>query len=425
MNCERIHPLFSDLLDGQLSGTLLDEVKAHLDGCDACGDEFGSFSLATNELRTLEPRALDEDQVAAVMAAVDAAGPATVLARGERPRKGVASHALMTLIGAAAAILIMLILDREDRPDGPRDDSLATTTTMTPVQETRDIEPPAAALRLVSGSGSWMRDGDLVEFDAAKPFQPRPGDVLRVEHGDGMTLQFGKDGAVVIEARPAEAPAPQIVERVVEKPTIIRRGPLLSIEFDSEPVAQAMDRVGASLDTVRSSLKEVADRPIARAPKTPAEAANVAQPDTADQVVMEAVPLDQPLSHEPEEAFGPVLVLRSGDRLTLQTSGPTYVVIPALIAHLDDEDQGVVDLAREQLESIRSELTTDPTIGERLEEVALAEPRNSAMNRFTDLFRSAEEKAAADAPLGEAETWSLWWEKNAMTVLEADTWGTF
>jgi Putative zinc-finger len=54
-NCAKIRSSFSSYLDSAMSGQQMQAIAQHLDGCDACADEFASLRAMQRSLATLGP----------------------------------------------------------------------------------------------------------------------------------------------------------------------------------------------------------------------------------------------------------------------------------------------------------------------------------------------------------------------------------
>ena len=54
-NCAKIRSSFSSYLDSAMSGQQMQAIAQHLDGCDACADEFTSLRAMQRSLATLGP----------------------------------------------------------------------------------------------------------------------------------------------------------------------------------------------------------------------------------------------------------------------------------------------------------------------------------------------------------------------------------
>ena len=55
LNCAKIRSSFSSYLDSAMSGQQMQAIAQHLDGCDACADEFASLRAMQRSLATLGP----------------------------------------------------------------------------------------------------------------------------------------------------------------------------------------------------------------------------------------------------------------------------------------------------------------------------------------------------------------------------------
>ena len=406
MKCERIHPLFSDLMDQELSGDLAAAARQHRDLCESCRVELDSFIRSTQALRSLTVPQTSGEYVRKIMVAVDGAGPAgdrqTERRQPARIRR-VGAHLVSALIGAAIALLLFRLLGTEPTP-------LLPLSPPAQIVQTRLVEVPAA-VRLVHGRGSLVRSGRTESIDAQATLLFEPGDIYRLTDGADLTLSLGDSGVVRIEAAPALRPEPtepKVVERVIEKTRIVRRGPLFALELDNEAVARAADRVSSSIDSMRNSLRLVGR-------------------NSREQVLAppEAAPLTRPVaSREPTPMAPPVVIHRVAGRLILETSGQPYEVLPALIGFLDDPDPDLVDMVLDRLETIRLELNADPTLFGSLELESPEQADQGAMEQFTSFFSKAQVPAESQS-LNDSQRWNMWWERNAVRILQAETYGTF
>ena len=55
LNCAKIRSSFSSYLDSAMSGQQMQAIAQHLDGCDACADEFAGLRAMQRSLATLGP----------------------------------------------------------------------------------------------------------------------------------------------------------------------------------------------------------------------------------------------------------------------------------------------------------------------------------------------------------------------------------
>ncbi len=460
--CPDIRDRFSDLLEGRLDEGTRAAIDAHLAACDACRAEWSSFSAAVDVLRDHAPAGLRRGEFRQILDAVDdearrVAGNASAAAdprddafrramtgapRTSGRGRSIATHAAALALGVAAAAVVLPGLGFR-APASPRSEIVPPTT-----------GAPAAArevaLALEPGTGLLLRDGRPVDAGSDAPVVPRPGDVLRVAPGAGLSLVLGDAGSVRIEAPPAEVPPPEIVEREVpvERIRYVSRGPLVTI--DGPAFEHAIVRFEGLVRTVGTQVSDLVERaepsprepravdagptpsparradPVVRAPSpdvvevTPAPPAPeptppVARRSTADlPAVASAVVADEPRPR-------PVLVRRIGNRLRIETFGAPYEVIPDLIAHLDSGDPDVAEGARLRLEEIRESLVADPDLAARLADPAAQEGDGGTLAFVKGLFGDEP----PPAPRSETESWQAWWERNAIHILEAGTWGTF
>ncbi|MFG0318658.1 MAG: hypothetical protein ACF8XB_15395, partial [Planctomycetota bacterium JB042] len=347
--------------------------------------------------------------------------------------------ALVLGVAAAAAVLPGLGFRA---PAAPRSE-VAPPTTGAPAAA-REV-----ALALEPGTGTLLRDGRPVAADPDAPVVPRPGDVLRVAPGAGLSLVLGDAGSVRIEAPPAEVPPPEIVEREVpvERIRYVSRGPLVAI--DGPAFEHAIVRFEGLVRTVGTQVSGLVERsapapraavdvePPASGARPAGRAVHAPSPDVVE--VAPAPPAAErstavalaPASTEPSAAAAasfadeprprPVLVRRIGNRLRIETFGAPYEVIPDLIAHLDSGDPDVAEGARLRLEEIRESLVADPDLAARLAEPDAEEGDGGTLAFVKGLFGDEP----PPSPRSETESWQAWWERNAIHILEAGTWGTF
>ncbi len=415
MKCEAILPLFSDILEERLSGSLAQAVRAHLEQCASCRQEYASFAAATETLRALEVGPTPREHVAAVMAAIGEAG------RDERPAgtaraRRAGTHFLAAVLGAAAAVLVMA-----NFPEKQGENVEAPPPTVR-------VAPRPVGLELVSGEGTLLRDGRARPLQPASVIEPRAGDVLTVRQGSGVALVLGDAGRLCIEARTEAPPPPEVVEKVVERVRTERRGPLLdlSLEVDSEAVRQAAHVVSRSIDSLGSSLAgalrergaalavaaQVEPAPAPVLPEVPPEAAAPASVAAASPTPEADVP-------------AAVVVTRAEGRVSLETFGPRYEIVPRLLVLLEDRDPQVVQLALSRLEEVRRELESDAALADRLVAVGPdSEEQGGALDRVERFFTARATRNQEPAAPDGASYWNSWWEKNALLILESETWGT-
>ncbi|MFT5050530.1 MAG: anti-sigma factor RsiW [Chlamydiales bacterium] len=118
----------------------------------------------------------------------------------------------------------------------------------------------------------------------------------------------------------------------------------------------------------------------------------------------------------------PVRVVRSGDRVSLQTRGSTEEVVPALIAMLSTEDARLQRVIEEQLENIRG-MPGVPGADRARREQAQASP--NALSSFKALINgpsSADEPS--DVP-SSPELWRTWWDARSTELAALDTRATY
>jgi len=249
----------------------------------------------------------------------------------------------------------------------------------------------------------------------------RPDDVLSVTGEKTLTLAFGDEGAVRIEVKPSP---PEVVERVVEKTKYVNPGPLVQFEVDNEVVDRGLVHVSRSLDTMKSSWRSVAGM----AQQTydslkllaPPEPPRQPMPEERQEATVEPDPSAAPPPARPRP---PVLIRRTAGELTLQTTGQAYEVIPTLIGFLEDDDPDLVEMVRDRLEDLRRQLDMNPALTGTLElEPARPAEDPGALDQLKSLFRAEEQPAAGE--LTEAQRWNRWWQRNAVRILEAETYGT-
>ncbi|MBI4878726.1 MAG: zf-HC2 domain-containing protein [Planctomycetes bacterium] len=417
MKCEAILPLFSDILDARLSGSLEEAVRAHFEQCAACRQEYASFAAATARLRALEVGPTPREHVASIMAAVGETAGEQRWAGAARVRRA-GTHVLAAALGAAAAVLVMANLPETQGE-----------TAVAPPPAVRFVPQPVG-LQLVAGEGTLLRDGRARPLDPANVFEPRAGDVLSVRQGGGVSLVLGDAGALRIEARPEAPPPPEVVEKVVERVRTVRRGPLLdlSLEVDSEAVRQAAREVSRSIDLFGSSLagalreraEAVAAAPAAAEEPAPAPVLPGALPEAAAPVSVAAA------SPAPEaDVPSAVVVTRAEGRVSLETFGPRYEIVPRLLVLLEDRDPQVVQLALSRLEEMRRELESDAALADRLVAVDRdGEKQGGALDRVERFFTARATRDEKPRVEDGASYWNSWWEKNALLILESETWGT-
>lgn len=463
--CAPVRDRFSDLYEGAVDDRSAATLRSHLDACSECRDEWTTFLRAADALRAHEiapmpPRYVDQILVAVdeearrVAVEPDADDPRADVfrramigaERAPRRRTPMLTHAAALVVGVAAAVVLLpwLGLGRS------APENLEPSGTSPTVESARTVPPsPAASLRLdfASGGGRLMRDGRPVDLGPATAFEPRPGDVLEVAPGEGLSLVLA-DGAVRIETLPVEAPVAQIIERPVERIRYVSRGPLVSV--DGAAFDHALGRFEGLVETVGSGVQGFVER---TAPRRRPETAPVTQqtpdapshdpgraprPDVVEVTLPPDVVSTTPERHElpaaspvaaltahPEGPFGaatpPVLVRRNGNRLRIETVGAPYVVIPELIAHLDSGDPDIAEAARLRLEEIRTTLIADPDLARRLVDPATGTDDGGTLAFVKGLFG----REAPAPPANETESWQAWWERNAIHILDAGTWGTF
>ncbi|MFH0944470.1 MAG: zf-HC2 domain-containing protein [Planctomycetota bacterium] len=422
MKCDHIQPLFSELLEEQLAGSLEEAVREHLANCSYCQGEFASFEEATRTLRGLSAPPTPRSHVDRILRAVDAASsesplktPAVIAAPSRLRRVG--GHVFTALCGAAAAILLMVLFREEPARTMPAPGSPSAAQS----QVTKFVEVPAK-LTVLSGPGSLVRrPGQDEGVDAAPGLVLKPDDVIRVTGKSVFALAIGNGGVIRFEAK---EPPPEVVERVVERTQYVRTGPLVSFEVDNEVVDRGLVQVNRSIDTMKSSFRSVAG--MARQTYTNLKMLGPPEPHTPQAPFVPRAPAagsNQPEPTPQAEPAPPVLIRRTAGQLTLQTCGQPVEVIPILIGFLDDEDPDLVEMVQDRLEALRLQLDANPALAGTLE-LELAEPQENpgALDQFRSLFSGGDLPDPAES--SEASRWNRWWQKNAVRILEAGTYGT-
>jgi len=373
MKCERIHPLFSDLMEGQLEGDLRAAARRHLEECEPCRTGLDEYVRATHALKSLETPRTSSEYAREILAAVAAAeGAAFEAAAPEEQRRmrllrRAGAHAVSALLGAAIALLSFHLLAKEPAPS-------KTPPGPPPSVRVQPVEEPAT-----------------LDVEA-----------VRIENTEAPHMA------------PPEPWEPRIVERVVEKTRYVRRGPLVAFEVDQAAVARAADQVSRSFDSFSESLRSLGN------------SVREADPASLEQVAAKPDP-NSSVAEEPTPISPPVVIRRVGGHLTLETSGQPYEVLPVLIGFLDDPDPVLVELVLDRLETIRRELNADPVLAGSLELEPLEsgeQPALGSLAQIRSFFSRPEDPRDAQVS-ADMRRWDLWWNRNAVRILQARTYGTF
>lgn len=409
MNCDSCQARFSDHGEDRLDGRAAAAFRTHLDECEDCAASLARFLDATAALKRLRIAPTPPQHLAQIMRAVDSAARDTVLLAS----------------GAGAS-------------DDDFHRAVFRTAATLPRRSERGL------LRRVGGyAATAMLGAAAALLIAARLMPPAPAapaaPVAALEPAAQATAQdHGAPGPRVPASVPAYVPAYVPEEQI----RFVSTGPLLKVDVDTEPVARAMDavghravdRIGASFESMSSSLDHVgrslfaaavaardnARAEAAAAPPEAIEAAPAAAPVLGPAVASAAPALAKPLplaaAAPARRAPPPVTVRRTGDRLALATAGALVDVVPRLLDLLDDPDAEVVELARDRLEGIRADLGL-PAPGD-------AAAERGALAQFTDLF-TASERSSPPQMKTDAERWAAWWKRHRLEVLDRETHGTW
>lgn len=456
MNCPSIHARFSALYEGTVSARTEQAMIAHFEHCEACQSAFDSFSSAVGALRSQRPPTTADPSASAIMRAIDLAayemaapqaGPTadrnTLFKLAMRPPiqalrwPRIASHVAAAAIGAAAAMVLMVLAPRTPSP--ARSPDVASDTVAF-----QPAPPLGARLRFLSGPVQIARNG-------------------QIEHVVGATTLFPGDDIVI------DAPKATIIER---------RMPLLPVDLQQVDFTEAHRTLDRSLELVRdsySSLRStldlvanahlslpdstydarrvdltIATPPVGEPdPTMPGVDAAMDQPGSASTAAAPS-PTTTRSAHEPRDGMwaggsayappptqalsqlptpigtpsrptdvefpprrndAPVLLRQDGRRLTLETRGSLSAVVPRLLALLHDGDPDVADLVIERLRLIRDQLAVDPRMAKRF---AASDDKLRAAHQVPRTFFGTLFSAdASAAPLSKEEIWNHWWEANA------------
>jgi len=421
-DCKNCRERFSELFDTDAAGlaetAAARETREHLDVCADCRAEWASFSRAVSAMRSHEIDATTPRLADQILSAVDSeahrlsAEPSddqvrrevfshamTGNARETSRLRLVGSHAAVLLLGvAAAAVLLPMLGVNTPEPE-----------IIEHVRTVQVPQPTPFVLELVSGGGRVLRDGRALEIAGDLAFEPRAGDVLEVTP-KGFAVPLSNGGSVHITTLPVATPEPRIIERPVEVPVevervrIVERGPLVHV--DGEAFDHAVGRIEGLVRSVGTQMRDLAEPP--------------AEPITTDEPLDVSVPSAAPLAASEPAPKSPVTVRRIGDRIRIETVGAPYEVIPGLIAYLDGGDDEVSEVARLQLEEIRGTLAADPELA-----AVLVDPATEKDEGMIATVKGLFTETPAPGPSTESETWQAWWDRNAVHILEAGTWGTF
>ena len=169
MNHETVQDLLSSYLDGDLSAEERAEVEAHLEGCDACREEYELLKLTVEALHDLPDLAAPQGFAAGVLDQIPDGAPEAAEERDEvvvpLRRKGPTAMVWAPIaVAAAAGVVVAIVWTQLPRLTGkPTADQLMPT--MVAEEAAREQAPPASA----AGGGRWS--GDERAKSAAKPME--------------------------------------------------------------------------------------------------------------------------------------------------------------------------------------------------------------------------------------------------------------
>lgn len=233
MNCEQIHDLLNEYVDGELAAADREAVERHLADCAGCREELRALRQTAEMVRSLP-------HVRAPEGMVDAVKSRAARAAAIRKRAALARWVSVGGWVAAAATLLVVVKLASWTPELAAPDSKAR-----PVRPTGKVAAPAPEAR----SDSVKRMAD--ETSAL----PAPSDDLKEAEEVVPTCVLAKDDSVapaasgVCEAADAAPPAPgRVLAGEREHPTGEQRRakPTLSIPADAEERGAAKPAAPAS-----------------------------------------------------------------------------------------------------------------------------------------------------------------------------------
>lgn len=387
LHCDAMRAHMDDVLDGALARSERRAFDAHVARCATCSTEFARRHACVEALSTAPLPATPPEHVAAVMDRVRAAAHAgdevdVALAplAGRRRSAAWLTHLVAAAIGAA--IVWFLLAATDSRSARTHDGSHARAE---PGGEENDARTDLAR---------------VTNPDADTDARPRGAPVV-VFHPLDLSGVRRVEVPVEVPVRvevPVEIPVPGADAAARRR-----------LAAAGSALAQALERSAVVLDAIAASALRAEEHAFAALELARANVGRGRNADVRDGAA--ADDFESPLAPAPlttrssSAVSSPLTISRSGAGVRIALHGSNDVVVPALIARLDDRDRAVRDAVERRLFQVADRLGVD---GPRTDDDA-ADPDDPWWRS-----RRGQAATAALGPQGDAtdraELWRAWWE---------------
>jgi len=243
MKCAEVEVLFSDYLENELPTQEAARVAEHLEGCGACHAGLEALRYALGDLQSLSLREAQPAEVGAIMAAVDRAQAAPIVAS----RRPLVTH----LVAAGIGAWLVWLAPATDTPVEPEIVERVVRVEV-PVEVERIVEVPVEVERIVE-----------VEVPVEVPVPVEVERIVRVPHPLQLraTLleEIGRAFVTLADAAATKAgdPIPEAPLAVIGKPEPAR----VAVNFNAPETPRSAVHVVRSGDRVslrtRGSTEQV------------------------------------------------------------------------------------------------------------------------------------------------------------------------